>query len=75
MDFYIYDEFKEMSLFDFCRVCKIPFAGSIEEPHPCDVEDFIKDITVGEMRKVSAARTSIIHFPVCATTHYLLVDV
>ena len=38
---YLYDEFKEMSLYDFCAVCKLPFAGSIEEPHHNDVEGFI----------------------------------
>ena len=25
MDFYLYDEYKEMSLYDFCAVCKLPF--------------------------------------------------
>ena len=29
VDFYLYDEFKEMSLYDFCRVCRILFEGSI----------------------------------------------
>ena len=29
VDFYLYDEYKEMSLFDFCRVCKIPFLISV----------------------------------------------
>ena len=33
VEFHLYDEVKEMSLYDFCRVCKIPFEGSIEEPH------------------------------------------
>ena len=47
VDFYLYDEFKEMSLYDFCAVCKLPFAGSIEEPHPMDVAGFIDMITVG----------------------------
>ena len=37
IDFYLYDEFKEMSLYDFCEVCKLPFEGSIEEPHRDDV--------------------------------------
>ena len=64
MDFYLYDEFKEMSLFDFCRVCKIPFEGSIDEPHRNGVEGFIDLIAVGETRKVSDARITSIHFPV-----------
>ena len=64
MDFYLYDEFKEMSLYDFCAVCKLPFEGSIEEPHPRDVAEFIDMIAVGETRKVSDARTTSIHFPV-----------
>ena len=53
-----------VSLYDFCRVCKIPFEGSIEEPHRNDVEGFIDMIAVGETRKVSDARITSIHFPV-----------
>ena len=41
VEFYLYDEHKEMSLRDFCRVCLIPFEGSVEEPHRDDVEGFI----------------------------------
>ena len=55
VDFYLYDEFKEMSLYDFCVVCKLPFEGSVEEPHPSDVDEFIDRIVVGETRKVSDA--------------------
>ena len=62
VDFYLYDEFKEMSLYDFCVVCKLPLEGNVEEPHPSDVADFIDKITVGGNRKVSNARTTSIHF-------------
>ena len=55
VEFYLYDEHKEMSLYDFCRVCLIPFEGNIEEPHRDDVDGFIDTITVGETRKVSDA--------------------
>ena len=48
----------------FCLVCKLPFVGSIKEPHPSDVDGFIDTITVGETRKVSDARITSIHFPV-----------
>jgi len=64
VEFYLYDEHKEMSLYDFCRVCMIPFAGSVEEPHYNDVEGFIDMIAIGETRKVSDARITSIHFPV-----------
>ena len=64
MEFHLYDEVREMSLRDFCGVCKIPFKGSIEEPHRNDVDGFIDMITVGERRKVSDARITSIHFPV-----------
>jgi hypothetical protein len=64
VEFYLYDVHKEMSLYHFCRVCLIPFEGSIEEPHRNDVEGFIDMIAVGEMRKVSDARITSIHFPV-----------
>ena len=37
VEFHLYDEHKEMSLYDFCRVCLIPFEGIIEEPHHDDV--------------------------------------
>ena len=47
VEFYLYDVHKEMSLYDFCRVCLIPFEGSIEEPHRNDVEGFIDMIGVG----------------------------
>ena len=62
VDFYLYDEYKEISLYDFCGVCKLPFEGSIEEPHNNDVQGFIDMIAVGETRKVSDARITSIHF-------------
>lgn len=64
VDFYLYDEYKEMTLYDFCVVCKLPYEGSVEEPRPSDVEGFIAEITVGETRGVSGARVASIHFPV-----------
>ena len=62
VEFHLYDEVKEMFLYDFCRVCKIPFVGSIEEPHRSDVDGFIDRIAVGETRKVSDARITSINF-------------
>ena len=53
-----------MSLYDFCRVCLVPFEGTIEEPHRSDVDGFINIITLGETRKVSDAQITSIHFPV-----------
>ena len=53
-----------MSLRNFCTVCRIPFEGSLDEPHRKDVDGFIDTITVGETRKVSDARITSIHFPV-----------
>ena len=64
VEFYLYDEHKEMSLYDFFRVCLIPFEGTTEEPHHGYVDGFIDTITVGETRKVSDARITSIHFPV-----------
>ena len=61
MDFYLYDEYKEMTLREFCEVCKLPFSGIIEEPHRDDVDGFIDTIAVGETRKVSDARITSIH--------------
>ena len=62
--FHLYDVAREMSLYEFCTVCKIPFGGSLEEPHHKDVDGFIDTITVGETRKVSNASITSIHFPV-----------
>ena len=45
-------------------VSKLPFEGSVEEPHPSDVYEFIDRIVVGETRKVSDARITSVHFPV-----------
>ena len=53
MGFYLYDEYKEMPLSEFCEVCMLPFPGSVEEPHRNDVEGFIDTIAVGETRNVS----------------------
>ena len=53
-----------ITLCEFCAFCKIPFGGSIEEPHHRDVDGFIDMITVGETRKASDARITSIHFPV-----------
>ena len=64
VEFHLYDVVKKMPLDEFCRVCKIPFDGSLEEPHRKDVDGFIDTITVGETRKVSDARITSIHFPV-----------
>ena len=51
--FQLYDEYKEMALYDFCEVCKLPYEGSVEEPRPSDLEGLIHEITVGEGRGVS----------------------
>jgi hypothetical protein len=60
--FHLYDEPKEMTLHDFCNVCKTPYDGRISEPCPRDMADFIADTTVGEERGVSEARVASLHF-------------
>ena len=59
-------------LYDFYEVCKLPYEGSVEEPRPRDVEDFIYEVTMGERRKVSEARVASLHFPVLRYYSYLL---
>ena len=74
VSFHLYDEFREMSLCNFCAVCRIPFEGKLEEPHRKDVDGFVNTISVGDPMKGSDARISSIHFLVLATFPYLLVD-
>ena len=74
VEFHLYDEVKEMLLYDFCRVYKIPFVGSIEEPHRSDLDGFIDRIVVGETRNVSAARITSIHIPVLRYFMIFVVD-
>jgi hypothetical protein len=64
VEFHLYDVPKKMTLYDFCNVCKLPYEGSVSEPRPRDVEDFIAETTVGEERGVSGARVASLHFPV-----------
>ena len=64
VEFHLYDVVKKMPLDEFCKVCKIRFEGSLEEPHRKDVDGFIDTITVGVTRKVSDARITSIHFPI-----------
>ena len=64
VEFHLYDVPKRMTLYDFCDVCKIPFEGSVSEPRPRDMEDFIAENTVGEERGVSEARVASLHFTV-----------
>ena len=52
VEFHLYDVPKKMTLYDFCNVCKLPYEGSVSEPRPRDVEDFIEEVTVGEKRGV-----------------------
>ena len=46
VSFHLYDEFREMTLRDFCAVCRIPFEGELEEPHREDVDGFVNTIAV-----------------------------
>ena len=64
VSFHLYDEFREMSLRNFCTVCRIPYEGELEEPHREDVDGFVKTIAVEEPKKGSEAKVSSIHFPV-----------
>jgi hypothetical protein len=64
VEFHLYEVVKKMPLDEFCKVCKIPFEGTLDEPHRKDVDGFIDTITVGETRKVFDARIASIHFPV-----------
>ena len=62
VEFHLYDEHKEMTLYDFCEVCKLPYEGSVSELCPRDVEDFIDEVTVGEERGVSKERVASLRF-------------
>ena len=75
VEFHLYDEHKEMTLYDFCEVCKLPYEGSVEEPRPRYVEELIDEVTIGEGRKVTKAIVSSLHFPVLRYYSLLLGDV
>ena len=75
VEFYLYDEHKEMTLYEFCEVCKLPYEGSVSEPRPRDVENFIVETTMGEERGVSEVRVASLHFPVLRYYSLLLGDV
>ena len=75
VEFYLYDEYKEMLLYEFCEVCKLPFEDNIEEPRPCDVGDFMNEITIGEGERCRQQEHLVYIFLSCATTQYFLVDV
>ena len=72
VEFNLYDVPKEMTLYDFCNVCKLPYEGSHSDPRPRDMEDFISETTAGEERGVSEARVASLHFPVLRYYSYLL---
>ena len=46
VEFDLYDVVKKMPLDEFCKVCKIPFEGTLDEPHRKDVDGFIDTIIV-----------------------------
>ena len=73
VEFHLYDVVKKMPLDEFCKICKIPFEGSLEEPHRKDVDGFIDTITIGETRKVSMHESLAYIFLFYATLQYLLV--
>ena len=75
VEFYLYDEHKEMSLYDFCWVCRIPFEGSLDEPHHKDVECLLTPLLLGNRGRVPMRESLAYVFLFCATTHYLLGDV
>ena len=58
----------------FCAVCKIPFEGSIEEPHRSDVDGFIDMITVGKRGRFPMQELLAYTFLFYVTLQYLLVD-
>ena len=64
VSFHLYDEFREISLRNFCAVCRIPYEGELDEPHRKDVDGFVNTIAVEEPKKGSEAKVSSIHFPV-----------
>ena len=78
IEFHLYDEPKEITLYDFCDVCKLPYERSVSEPRPRDVEEFIAKTTVGEERERGGCRKRewvAYIFLFYAITHYFLGDV
>ena len=73
VEFHLYDVVKEMTLAEFCEVCKIPFEGTLDEPHRNEVEAFINTITVGKPGRFLMQGSLAYIFLFYATLPYLLV--
>ena len=58
----------------FCRICLIPFEGSVEEPHRDDVEGFIDTIAEGKRGRFTMQESLAYIFLFYVTLQYLLVD-
>ena len=62
-----------MGLAEFCEVCKVPFEGTLDEPHRNEVDAFISTITVGETGRFLMQGLLAYIFLFYATLPYLLV--
>ena len=63
--FNLYDVPRDITLDEFCEACLIPPEGNPIDPHPCDVTDFISEVTMGQTRGVSEARVASFKFFSC----------
>ena len=73
VEFHLYDVVKKMPLDEFCKICKIPFEGSLDEPHRKDVDGFIDTIIVGKPGRFPMQESLAYIFLSYATLPYLLV--
>ena len=73
VEFHLYDVVKKMPLAEFWKVCKIPFEGTLDEPHRKDVQEFIDTIMVGKPGRFPTQESLAYIFMFYATLPYLLV--
>ena len=73
VEFHLYDVVKKMSLDEFCKVCKIPFEGSLEEPHREEWTGLLILLLWGKLGRFPMQESLAYIFLFYATLQYLLV--
>ena len=74
VEFYLYDEHKEMSLYDFCWICLVPFGGRQKNHIMMMWRDLLIWLLWGKRGKFPMQESLAYIFLFYVTLQYLLVD-